>query len=201
MLAASPSLLALRTGQGAYGEQPPSSFHIYLWTIGANLTPMQVAARFSQHEVLDVMRRFATPTQRLLLACNQGDRDGALAIVRDHPGIVENLGGQDRRALTDEAWMANAKAVALMLELGFDPAEPAVTGPTGGTALHCAAWEGSVECIEALLRYESGRALLNVREPTHNGTPLDWCRHGALHCGNTQANHAEVERLLVAAMT
>ena len=195
MLAASPSLLTLRTGQGDYGEKPPSSFHIYLWTIGANLTPMQTAARFSQHEVLDVMRGFATAEQRLLLACHEGNREEALAIVGDHPGIVQHLGPDDRRALTDEAWMANAKAVELMLELGFDPSVPSVSGPTGGTALHCAAWEGSVACVDALLRHPSGRALL-----AYGGTPVDWCRHGAEHCGNVQANHAAVERLLLAAM-
>ncbi len=36
MLMANPSLLGERTGQGAYGEQPPSSFHIYFWTLGAS---------------------------------------------------------------------------------------------------------------------------------------------------------------------
>lgn len=31
MLESDPSLLERRTGQGEYGEQPPSSFHIYTW--------------------------------------------------------------------------------------------------------------------------------------------------------------------------
>ena len=34
MLASNPELLELRTGQGSYAEQPPSSSHIYTWTIG-----------------------------------------------------------------------------------------------------------------------------------------------------------------------
>ena len=66
---------------------------------------------------------------------------------------MESLGPVEKRALTDEAWAANAPAVELLLELGFDPSVPSLSGPTGGTALHCAAWEGSVECVAAILRY------------------------------------------------
>jgi ankyrin repeat protein len=199
MLERDPSLLALRTGQGEYGEKPPSSHHIYFWTIGQNFTPLQTASKFGQRQTLAAMRRFATPQQRLLLACHDGDRESATAIVRDHPGIVATLTHDDRRALTDEAWAANAPAVELMLELGFDPGARSVSGPTGGTALHCAAWEGSAECVAALLRYPSGRALIETRDPHYQGTPLGWCCHGSLNCGNPHAKHADVARQLLAA--
>lgn len=190
-----PDVLTLRTGQGAYAEVPPSSYHIYLWTIGANLTPLQTAARFGHHATIAALEPYADDAQRLLLACHLGDREKARAIMRNNPDIVATLGPDDRRALTNEAWTANAKAVTLMLELGFDPSEEA----NGGTALHCAAWEGCAECVEALLRYDSGRALLAVRDPHFGGTPLDWCRHGAANCSRKGADHAAVERLLVAA--
>ncbi len=199
MVAANPSVLQLRTGQGEYREMPPSSYHIYLWTIGHNMTPLQTAARFKQFETLAALARVAPPEQRLLLACHQGDASEARAIVREEPGIVDRLAGADRRALTDEAWAANAPAVELMLELGFDPAAPAVIGPKGGNALHCAAWEGSVECVRALLAYPSGRALLDSREDMYGGTPLSWCCHGSRNCGRAEANHAEVARLLLEA--
>lgn len=201
MLESDPSLLALRTSQDAYAEKAPSSYHIYQWTIGPNLSPLQVAARFKQRETLEAMQEFASPEQRLLLACHQGQKDEAHAIARAHPGIIERLGPADRRALTDEAWAANAPAVELMLELGFDPAVPSISGPTSGTALHCAAWEGSVECVAAILRYPSGRALIDTRESTYQGTPLSWCCHGSRNCGNPRADHAEVARLLLAAGT
>jgi len=74
-----------------------------------------------------------------------------------------------------------------------------VTGPTGGNALHCAAWEGSVACVAAILRYPAGRSLLETRDTTYQGTPLSWCSHGSRNCGNPRANHAEVARLLIAA--
>ncbi|MGH7677139.1 MAG: ankyrin repeat domain-containing protein [Gemmatimonadaceae bacterium] len=199
MLEADPKLLRLRTSQGEYREKPPSSFHIYQWTIGPNRSPLQVAARFGQDETVRVMQQFATPSERLLLACHLGHRDEAVAIVRDNPGIVERFGPVERRALTDEAWAPNPPAVELMLELGFDPAAQSVTGPTGGNALHCAAWEGSVAAVEAILRYPAGRALLESRDGTYNGTPLSWCCHGSVNCGNPKADHAEVARRLVAA--
>jgi hypothetical protein len=199
MLEADPSLLALRTSQGDYGEQPPSSYHIYNWTIGPNMSPLQVATKFGQRETRAVMERFASPDERLLVACHVGDVEAARAIVAAHPGIVERLGPVGRRALTDEAWIANASAVELMLELGFDPSVPSVTGPKGGNALHCSAWEGSVACVEAILRRPAGLALLEVREPVYGGTPLSWCSHGSAHCGNRHADHAAVARMLIAA--
>ena len=199
MVRNAPSLLSLRTGQGEYGEQPPSSFHIYLWTIGANLTPLQAAATFGSHDTLAEMIELASPEQRLLLACHQGRADEARSIVAAHPGIVERLDERDARALTDAAWAANTRAVELMLELGFDPSVPSRSGPAGGTALHCAAWEGSVDCVRAILAYERGRALVETRDSTYGGTPLGWCCHGSRNCGRRSANHVDVARLLLAA--
>lgn len=199
MVADDPHVLELRTSQGHYAEQPPSSYHIYQWTLGPSLTPMQVAVRRGHRETLAAMMPTASPVQRLLLACHEGNGDDARAIVRENPGIVEGLTGADRRALTDEAWTANAPAVALMMELGFDPAAPALTGPGGGNALHCAAWEGSTACVAAIVKYPSGRALLASHDPSYNGTPLSWCWHGAENCGRLGADHRGVALLLVQA--
>ena len=197
LLETNPSQLALRTSQGEYAEKPPSSYHIYQWTLGPNLTPLQVAAKLGQSETIAAMLEFASPEQGLLLACNQGRGDDARAIVREHPNIVERLQGADRRALTDEAWAANAPAVELMMELGFDPAAPSVSGPRGGTALHCAAWEGSVECVSAILRHPRGKALIDVRDPNYGGTPLSWCSHGSRNSHRPRADHLGVARLLI----
>jgi len=193
------SLLNLRAGQGDYGEKPPSSFHIYLWTIGANYTPLQAASKFDQTETLNAMLAFASPAQHLLLACHAGDGDAARRIVKQNPGLVESLDDDDRRALTDEAWLPNPKAVELMMDLGFDPSAPGRSGPTGGTALHCAAWEGSAESVASILRYPRGRALIESRDPRFGGTPFGWCCHGSLNNHDPRANHADVARLLIAA--
>jgi ankyrin repeat protein len=193
------TLLSLRTSQGTYAEQPPSSFHIYQWILGPNRSPLQVAADRGNTETLRAMEELARPIERLLLACHRGDRDSAFAIVREHPDVTRAMSETEARALTDEAWAPNPEAVRLLLELGFDPSLPAVSGPSGGNALHCASWEGSVECVSAILSYPAGRALIDGREATYQGTPLSWCCHGSRNCGNPKADHAAVARLLIAA--
>ena len=82
-------------------------------------------------------------------------------MLREHPGIIESMTTEDHRAITDAAWNGDARAVALMLELGFDPRTP---GQDSGTALHCAAWEGSAETVAVLLRRPDARALLAIRD-------------------------------------
>jgi hypothetical protein len=195
LLDADRTLLDLRTGRGDYGEKPPSSYHIYFWTIGDRRSPLDVAAQFDQRGTLDAMLGVASPVQRLLFACTMGDADVARSVARAHPGIVASMGPEAHRALADAAWNGNGPAVALMLALGFDPR---ITGHDSGTPLHLAAWEGSVEAVGALLRHPDARALVSIRDARYGATPLGWCCHGSLH-GNTSHDHAGVARLLLAA--
>jgi ankyrin repeat protein len=195
MLQAKPQLLDVRTGRGDYGERSPSSCHIYFWTIGDSRSPLDVAAQFEQHETMRMMMEFASPLQRLYLACRLGDEGQARSVLREHPGIIQSMTPDDHRAITDAAWNGDARAVALMLELGFDPR---ATGPDSGTALHCAAWEGSADTVAVLLRHRDARTLVAIRDAHHGGTPLGWCCHGSLH-GNTSHDHAGVAKLLLEA--
>jgi hypothetical protein len=139
------------------------------------------------------MLPFASPVQRLVFACRLGDRKQAQAIVGEHPGIVASMRPEEHRAIADAAWNGDARAVGLMLELGFDPR---ATGQDSGTSLHLAAWEGSRETVEVLLRHPDARALVGIRDAHHEATPLGWCCHGSLH-GNTSHDHAGVARLLL----
>ncbi|MEO8479764.1 MAG: hypothetical protein ABI542_09055 [Gemmatimonadota bacterium] len=195
LLTADPTLLDARTGQGHYAEQPPSSFHIYFWTIGGNRSALDTALQFGHAELLDIMMEFATPRQRFLLVCRRGDGAAAKTMLRDHPDLIASLTPDDHRALADAAWQADAKAVALMLELGFDPMVP---GHDGGTALHCAAWQGSPETVALLLAHPAASQLFGVRDARYDATPLGWCCHGSLHSGNRE-NHSGVATLLIAA--
>ena len=195
MLQADASLLDLRTGRGEYGEKAPSSYHIYFWTIGYGRSPMDVAAQFEHETVLDLMREFASPLARLLFASRHGDEARARALLREHPRLIDSMRPEDHRAVADAAWVGDARAVALMLELGFDPR---ARGHDGGTALHCAAWEGSVECVAVLLQRPDARALAALEDSHYKATPLGWCRHGSLH-GNTTRDHARIARMLLEA--
>ena len=189
---ADPAVLDQRTGQGDYGEQPPSSHHIYFWSIGAGRSPLDVAEQFEHRDTLQAMLRVASPVQQLLFACRRGDEREAGALVNAHPGIVESMSPAQHRVLADAAWSGDVRAVALMLSLGFDPRVP---GHDAGSALHLAAWDGAVEMVRTLLHDPRARALLTVRDAHHGGTPLDWCDYGSRHNAG-RGDHAEVARLL-----
>ena len=193
MLEGDRGLLDLRTGQGEYGEQPPSSYHIYLWTIGDSRSPLDVARQFGQQETLGAMLPFASPLQRLLFACRLGDEQGARTLVHEHRGVIASMTPVHHRAIADAAWNGDAPAVALMLSLGFDPR---TTGHDSGTPLHCAAWEGSMATVSALLRHPDARELVSIRDAHYDATPLGWCCHGSLH-GNRSHDHAGVAQLLL----
>lgn len=193
MVEGEPALLDQRTGQGEYGEQPPGSYHIYLWTIGDGRSPLDVAAQFAQHDTLRAMQSCASPLRRLIHACRLGDEPAARAVLREAPGVAALLRPEHHRAISDAAWNGDARAVALMLDVGFDPG---AAGHDSGSALHCAAWQGSADCVQALLRHESGRALLEVKDACYQFTPLGWCCHGSRH-GNTARDHAGVARQLL----
>jgi ankyrin repeat protein len=195
MLRADPGLLDRRTGRGEYGEKPPSSYHIYFWTIGDARSPLDVAAQFDQRETVAAMLAFATPLQRLHSACCLGDGAQAKSLLREHPGMIESMTQDDHRAVTDAAWNGDVGAVALMLDLGFDPRTP---GHDSGTALHCAAWKGSTETVAALLRHPEARELVAIRDGHYGATPLGWCCHGS-RFGNTANDHVGVAKLLLEA--
>lgn len=195
LLRGNPMLLDLRTGQGEYGEKLPSSYHIYFWTIGDGRSPLDVAAQFEQPETAEVMLEFASTLQRFLLACRLGDEASARALLRENPGIIESMTPADHRTITMAAWNGDARAVALMSELGFDPR---AEGHDGGTALHCAAWQGSVETVAVLLRRSDAGDLISIKDSHYGGTPLGWCFH-ASRFGNTSHDHAGVAKLLLEA--
>ena len=195
MLERDATLLDLQTGRGAYGEQPPSSYHIYFWTIGSHRSPLHVEAQFGNDETLAAMLPFATPLQRLWLACRRADAGAARQITAQYPDLISSLPRGAHRAVSDAAWNGDAESVALMLDLGFDPATP---GHDTGTALHCAAWQGSAATVAALLRHPSTPALINAPDAHHGSTPLGWCCHGSLH-GPRDGDHSGVAQLLLTA--
>lgn len=195
MLLANPALMDVRTGRGAYAEQPPGSHHIYFWTIGDHRSPLDVAAQFDQQDTLAMLLAFASPLQRLQSACRRGDEAQARAVLREHPGIVASMTPEDHRAISEAAWNGDSRAVALMVDLGFDPRTP---GHDSGTALHCAAWEGSAATVAAVLRHPDASALVAIRDEHYHATPLGWCCHGS-RFGNVAHDFATVARLLLEA--
>ena len=194
LVRADPALLQLRTGRGDYAENPPSSFHIYTWTIGQYMSPLQVAAQFEQDQAFDTLWSSSSPKDQLLGACLCGREADATRVLDERPALIDALSAEEKRALPDAAWEGNAAAVRLMLRLGFDPM---ATGQDGGTVLHCGAWQGAVACVEATLQHPASGDLIEKRDAVHQSTPLGWCCHGARHCANSDGDYPAVARLLL----
>lgn len=196
ILESDPGVVAARTAEGEYGAKPPSAEHIYTWTIGPHLSPLQVAEQFAQLEAAEILRPVASPKVRFIAACAAARREEAVALFRADADVLTSLSPDEARVLPDAAWAGNTRAVALMMELGLDLG---ARGQDGGTALHCAAWQGWRACVELLLKDPRSKPLLEDRDPTHGSTPLGWCCHGARYSHNSAGDHQGVAELLLEA--
>jgi ankyrin repeat protein len=84
------------------------------------------------------------------------------------------------------------KAFELMLDLGFDPMRP---GHDGGSAFHHSCWVGADHLVELMLR--RSKLNLELRDPTHNSTPLGWAVYGSRHCNYSKGDYVKTVRLLL----
>jgi len=179
--------LGHRSGQGKYavahngrraatrGEIGDRRGDIYRWVFDHNISAVEAATRLGYNDIVELLLRDASPTQRLLAACATANRAAAEAVVVSQPGVVAELTHDQMRLISDRAHAGDTAAVVLMLDLGFDAR---VAGPDYADALHWAAFLGNDQMVRALLRHNPP---IGVREASHNGTPLDWCVYGSLH--------------------
>jgi ankyrin repeat protein len=143
---------ALSHGNGAIAE--------YLAQHGAQRSSPPVAERFAS-------------------ALVGGRRDEALALLRQNPKLIENLGFHGRVELLHRATEASHEAgVRLMAELGFEFNGTTVHQGAGlyrcVTPLHNAAWTGDLGMIRTLLDLGANP---NIRESNYNSTPLGYAAH------------------------
>lgn len=205
-LAEDPEALDHRTWHGKY-ELPRKSDgapvaavpadcrgDIYRWVFDHNVTALDVAASLGFDDIVDRLSRAATPAQRLLAACWRADRETTLAIVREHPDVVARLDAGQRALIAHKAHAGDLAAVALMLDVGFDPR---ARGTDQAEPLRWAAFLGHREMVALLLRHDPP---IGERDATFHGTPLDWCVHGSVHgWACTRGAFPESVRLLIEA--
>jgi hypothetical protein len=208
-----PGALDHRTGHGAYslarnqdgvpsepavpsagaGEQDRRG-DIYRWVFDHNVSAMDVASRLGFDDILEQLRRHASPAQRLLAACGRVDRTEAEALVAAHPGIVQGLTVEQMSLMSDKAHAGDTAAIALMLDLGFDPRR---VDPRREEPLRWAAFLGNAEMVRLLLSHHPP---IGVRDPQYQGTPLGWCIYGSLHGWRCRTgDFATTARLLIEA--
>ena len=192
VLAAEPQAIAARINEPGYAPVPP--LHIYCWTLGFGLSPHDVALKFGQREVYDLLVRRSPAPVRFINSVLAGDEAAARAFIDRDPSMLASLAPSDHSRLAHAIFDGRRQAAQLMLRLGFDET---AGGVDGGSALHAACWMGDVELVEAIL--QRGRVGIDSRDPVHLSTPLGWAAFGSVHRRARGGDYSAVVDRLVAA--
>lgn len=189
LIDADPNCIAARTSIKGYDRVPAEG--IYNWVLGFHLSPHEVAMRFGNQDVYDLLYRRSSPKIRLLDAAMRADEPTARSTLRDEPALLKKLQPEDHALLACAAIQNRTDAVKLMLELGFDPMARALDG---GSALHMAAWVGNCTMIQELLQRNAD---LHQLDPTYGASPLSWAAYGSVHRKCEGSDYAAAIELLV----
>jgi ankyrin repeat protein len=192
LLDADPSCLRARVNAEGYAMVPPLT--IYCWTLGWYLSPHDVAFKYEQHAVFDVLIRRSPAIVRFVQFAMDGDAHAARALAAAEPALAGQLRPGDHSLLAQAIFHGKAAAAELMLDLGFDPT---ARGTDGGTALHMACWMGNLRLVERLLALNA--VPIGDRDPTHASPPLGWAVFGSVHRRAKDGDYLAVIDRLVAA--
>jgi ankyrin repeat protein len=175
-------------------RDPRSGGPIYIWVLGSNQTAHQIARKFGHEEICRFLMERTPATLKLALACELADEALFREVLASNPGLAGELTEADRCRLAAAAQGNNSNAVRMMLEAGW-PAE--TQGPGGVTALHWAAFHGNASMAREILRRSPP---LELKDLTHQGTPMDWALYGSLHGWHCETgDYAGVVTALLAA--
>ena len=168
--------------------------HIYSWTLGFDLTPIELARKRGNDEAVMLLLARASPKVRYLDACWSADGERARAELAARPNLMNELDDEDRRVINHAAWWYRPAAVRLMLELGFDPH---VRGVHQSTVLDRACFHGYADIVQTLLAHDRNPPLTVENE--FGGTPIGTCIYGAMNGWDTghPRDHARTLALLL----
>jgi ankyrin repeat protein len=141
-------------------------------------SPYRLATALDRGDVVALLARHGarddrTTIDRLLGACRQADREAAMRLAAEHPGLPGRLTAAEAATIVTAAEAGDADAVAVMLDVGL-PID--ARGGHGATALHAAAHSGSVETVTLLL---ARGAEIEARDSTFKANALEWAVVGS----------------------
>jgi ankyrin repeat protein len=193
-LDAEPECIRMRVNDRFFPKQnPKSGGSIYIWTLGGNRSPHQVASKFGRKETLGILMYRSPADVRLLNACLLGDEPAVSALLENHPESMPVLSEADRHQISNAAEDNNADAVRLMLKCGWP-----VDGGQGPTPLHWAAWHGNTEMVRVILQHNPPLEVSN--DATFGAPPMGWAVHGSEHGWHCKTgDYAATIRALLAA--
>jgi ankyrin repeat protein len=173
-------------------HDPKSGGIIYIWTLGLNKTPQEVAAARGHAQIVRFLQDQSPAALNLLGACRMADRATVEKILADNPGLKSSISKELLDRIVAAAMDNRAEVVRLMLDVGW-PVD--AMGPDQATALHWAAFHGNLELARLLL--EAG-APIDTADKTHQARPLGWATFGSLHGWHARTgDYAAVVKLLL----
>jgi ankyrin repeat protein len=171
----------------ALAEGAPTEMIELLLSHGADATapgpggrsPYRLATALDRGDVVALLARHGarddrTTVDRLLGACRQADRETAIRLAAEHPGLPGRLSHAEAATIVTAAEAGDAAAVAVMLDVGL-PID-ARGGGHGATALHAAAHSGSVDTVTLLL---TRGAQIEARDSAFKANALEWAVVGS----------------------
>lgn len=193
ILRTDPECLQAQVGRGSFTSGDSNGGHIYTYKIGANTRPFQLAARRNHPDIVELIAKHCSLSQRLLLACMQANSAAVQTLLEHNPKLVQSLTPGDLSLIADAAWNNEVQAVRTMLVVGF-PADSR-RYDNDFTALHNAAMQGNDEAVRLLL---SHGASVHVTHG-YGGNALSSCAWGSVHLRNSAGHHPAVVELLIQA--
>jgi len=141
-------------------------------------TAWQWATIGGNREILDLLGAAAPapradPVLEFLGACMAGDAARARALRAVDPGITAEALMREPDLLADAAEQDRPDAVRLLAEAGYDVSRLRRAGARN-SALHEAAWNGSMPMIALLLELGADPT---VEDPGYHATPAGWADH------------------------
>jgi ankyrin repeat protein len=121
---------------------------------GDGRTAYRIAVRHGNAAIAQLLRDHGAIVDGLrsmevfLGACLAADADRARAMLAAQPRLIESMTDEDKAAMADAVNQDNAKAIRLMVDLGF---QLSWLDGGAGTPLHMAAWQGNTALARLLI--------------------------------------------------
>ncbi len=187
-----PEAISARIGRLGYPRCPQEAAgSIYQWTLGFNLSPIEVAGRYGRAIALAALQRLSSPNDRFMAACLMGDEPTARDILSSHPGLMASLSKDDLSALRYAVCDSNQKAARLMLDLGF-PINRREEGEEGFIPLDAAALRGNADMVNLLIARGGDVHSING----YGSNPLGVCLWGSLNFKDPAGDYPRTALLL-----
>src|SRR5204863_8355 len=116
------------------------------------VTPYAMARRHGRGEIAELLLKYGAKDElsvrdQFIAALTAGDSKLAKRLLKQQPDLIASLKNEERELMLPPARNGNAKAIQLMLDVGFGVNDE----PNGWSPLHAAAWNGHGNVVKVLL--------------------------------------------------